>query len=117
MSDRAAISANSIVNRGALLNNCGGVIDCTRIEMARSSGRDLIQILTYSGQKSIHVLIYQTETTTKVLMMYMYGPEVGRRHDLTLCKDRGIDAVRQELLFIDCKQFCLFGYPACKLRP
>lgn len=117
MQRRAAMYADAIKKRGALLDHCVGFIDCTRIEMARPGGRGVLQRSTYSGHKRIHCLIYQTITTPDGLMFYMHGPEVGRRHDMTLYRESGIGAVLEQALVIDGKQYCIYGDAAYMLRP
>ena len=84
MQNWADMYSCAIKERGAPLENCVGFIDCTRIEMARPGGRAVLQRCTYSVQKRVHCLIYQTITTPDGLMFYLYGAEVGSCHDMTL---------------------------------
>ena len=37
--------------------------------------------------------MYQTVTTPDGLLFYMYGPEVERRHDMTLYRECGLDGI------------------------
>lgn len=117
MKDRAELYAKVIHEKGAPLDNCVGFIDCTKIAMARPGGHGTLQRSTYSGHKRIHCLIYQTMTTPDGLMFYMYGPEVGRRHDMTLYRESRLGEVLEAVMVIDGKQFCLFGDAAYLLRP
>lgn len=117
MKEREEMHAKAIHEEGAPLNNCVGFIDCTRIAMCRPGGRSVLQRSTYSGHKRIHCLIYQTITTPDGLMFYMYGPEVGRRHDMTLYRQSGIGDELAAVLLIDGKQYCIYGDAAYLLRP
>lgn len=38
MAERAEINATAVYEKGALLSNCIGFIDCTRISMSRNGG-------------------------------------------------------------------------------
>ena len=53
-------------------------------------------------------LIYQTITTPDGLIFSLYGPEVGRRHDVTLSRERGIQERLQPCHFINRRQFSLY---------
>lgn len=114
---RAEVYARAIHERGAPLDNCIGFIDCTRIAMCRPGGRGHLQRTVYSGHKRLLCLIYQTITTPDGLMFFMYGPEVGRRHDMTLYRDSGIGEALENVLLIDGKQYCIYGDAAYLLRP
>ena len=46
----------------------------------------------------------------------MYVPEADRRHDMTLYRQNGLDEQLEEHLYINNKQYCLYGYPAYVLR-
>ena len=84
--------------------------------MSRPGGRNAIQRSCYSGRKRFHCLIHQTVTTPDGLLFHMYGPEVGRRHDMTLYRQSGIDEQLEQHLYINNKQYCLYGDPAYVLR-
>eukprot|EP00171_Calliarthron_tuberculosum_P021365 IDg21365t1 len=43
------------------------------------------------------------------LVFCMYGPEVGRRHDMTLYRESGINTQLMPSLLIDEKQYCIYG--------
>ena len=75
--------------------------------MARPCGRAVLQRSTYSGQKRVHCLIYQTITTPDGLKFYLYGPEVGRSHDMTLYRQSGTGDVLEEVLLVNGKQYCI----------
>eukprot|EP00171_Calliarthron_tuberculosum_P007558 IDg7558t1 len=117
MGRRAEIYSAAIKERGAPLDNCVGFIDCTKIQMSRPGGSGAIQRSCFSGHKRFHCLVYQTVTTPDGLMFNLYGPEVGRRHDMTLYRESNLDAVLQEALLVDGRQYCIFGDSAYVLKP
>lgn len=116
MHERAPLYAAAIYEKGAPLDNCAGFIDCTKIQMSRPGGRGSLQRACYSGHKRFHCLIYQTVTTPDGLMFHLYGPEVGRRHDMTLYRQSGMDQQLQSTMVIGGRQYCLYGDPAYILR-
>lgn len=52
--------------------------------MSRRAGPNVNQIAVYSGHKRMQCLIYQAIKSPDGLILALYGPEVGRRHDLSL---------------------------------
>ena len=64
----------------------------------------------------MHCLVYQTITTPDGLIFHLHGPEVGRRHDLTLLRSSQIESTLQENMVIDGKQYCIYGDAAYMLR-
>lgn len=115
--ERAALYADAIIAKGAPLDSCVGFIDCTKIRMTRPGGHGSLQRACYSGHKRMHCLIYQTVTTPDGLIFYLYGPEVGRRHDTTLLRKSGLEERLQAILLIDGRQFYLYGDAAYMIRP
>lgn len=51
------------------------------------------------------------------MVFYMYGPEVGRRHDITLFRKSDLDNLLQNMLHIDSVRYCIYGEAAYMLRP
>lgn len=90
-SERARLYAEKIHAAEAPLNRCVAIIDCTKIKMNRPKGQGSMQRSGYSGQKRFHCLIYQTVTTADGLIFSWYGPDVGRRHKLTLLPKSGLE--------------------------
>lgn len=45
-------------------------------------------------------------------MSYLYGPDVGRRHDMTLHRESNLDKIVRNALIIDRRQYCLYGVAA-----
>lgn len=74
-----------------------------------TGGIGTLQRARYSGHKRFHCLVYQTVTTPDGLVLPMYGPEVGRRHDMILYREIGIDTQLLQSLLIDGKQYCIYG--------
>lgn len=113
----AEMYAKAIQEKGTPLENVVGFIDSTKIQICLSCGRGSLLLVTYSGHKYFHFLIYQTVTTSDGLMYYMYGPEVGRWHDMTLYQVSGLGNVLEVVLAISDKQRCLYGDATYLLRP
>ena len=116
MTERAEMYAAAIHQKGAPLDNCVGFIDCTKVQMSRPGGAGTLQRACYSGHKRLHCLLYQSLTTPDGLMFHLYGPEVGRRHDMTLYRQSGIDQQLQSHLTIQDRQYCVYGDAAYVLR-
>lgn len=114
---RAALYASAIKDAGAPLERCVGFVDCTKIRMSRPGGGGANQRSCYSGHKRMHCLIYQSLTTPDGLIFAMFGPEVGRRHDITLYRNSGWDDLFEEFLLVDGQYFCVYGDSAYLLRP
>ena len=62
-------------------------------------------------------MIYQTISTPDGLIFHMYGPAIGRRHDLTLLRLSGLPEVLPTALQIDGSQHYIFGDAAYMTRP
>eukprot|EP00171_Calliarthron_tuberculosum_P002822 IDg2822t1 len=114
---RASIYANAIKNAGAPVQDCIGFIDCTKIRMQRPGGSNTNQRACYSGHKRFHCLNYQSLSTPDGLIFALYGPSVGRRHDLTLLRNSGWESLLQASLNIENRQFYIFGDSAYSIRP
>ena len=117
LAQRAELYADSIKSAGAPLDSCVGFIDCTKIQMSRPGGHSSLQRSCYSGHKRFHCLMYQTVTTPDGLIFHLYGPEVGRRHDLTLLRESGLQDRLRICLKINDRQFYIYGGAAYMLRP
>ena len=71
----------------------------------------------YFGHKRMHCLVYQTITTPDGLILHMYGPEEGRRHDLTHLRNCGTENISQDCLVVGNRQYSIYGDAAYVLRP
>lgn len=114
---RMKLYARAVKMKGAPLHECVAFIDCTKIRMARPGGRGSNQRSVYSGHKKMHCLSYQTITTPDGLIFALWGPEVGRRHDLTLLRKSGWEIKFIESLFLDAVQYYVYCDSAYNLRP
>jgi len=113
MAERAAVYAGAVRRRGAPLLTSVGFIDGTAIHVARPGGG--LQRACYSRHKRRHVLKFQSVTTPDVLVFHMYGPHEGRRHDMVLYYESGLNDHWRQTLLIDGVQHHLYGDSACVL--
>lgn len=99
MRARASRFAASIEEAGASLNICVGLIDGAARFISRLGGR--LHRACYSGHKRKHALRFRNVLTPDGLFFVLYGPVEGRRYDMTLYFDSGLDATLQDQLSID----------------
>lgn len=92
-------------------------MDGTNIFMWRPGGPNENQRSCYSGRKRRKCLVNLTDKTPDGLILYVYGPEVGRRHDITLYRQSGLDEELQQQSIINGVKFYLNADPAFILRP
>ena len=71
----------------------------------------------YSGRKRFHCLVHQTITTPYGLIFSLYGPEEGRRHDLTLILNSDISERLWNSLTMGDRQYYIYGDAAYVLSP
>ena len=109
--------AERISAKGCMMENCVGFIDGSKLRMSRPGGQNLIQRAAYSGHKRFHCLNFQTITVPDGIVLHLFGPLEGRRHDSTLYRSSGIDQDLEEMLMIDGGQHCIHGDPAFLYRP
>jgi len=114
MAERAAAYAAAIAGKDAPLQTCVGFIDGTLIRIARP-GRGL-QRVCYSGHKRCHAIKFQSICTPDGLLFHLFGPVEGRRHDMLLYHESGVDAQLEATLLIDETQFSIYGDSAYILR-
>jgi nuclease HARBI1 len=95
--------------------HCVGLIDGTLVEIARPSG--IQQRATYSGHKGHPGLKWQVIRTPDGLVFHIFGPCEGRRHDMHLYAESGLDEILSEELLIDAVQHYVFGDSGYTLRP
>jgi nuclease HARBI1 len=95
--------------------HCVGFIDGTLVEIARRSG--IQQRATYSGYKRSPGLKWQVIATPDGLLFHIFGPFEGRRHDMHLYAESGLDEILSEELLIDGFQHYIFGDSGYTLRP
>jgi hypothetical protein len=95
--------------------HCVGFIDGTLIEIARPPG--ILQRAVYSGHKRRPGLKWQVITTPDGLLFHVFGPSEGRRHDMHLYAESGLDGILGENLKLDGVQYHLFGDSGYTIRP
>lgn len=108
MIEKAPIYAQSVYEKCQALTNCVGFIDGTVIGISRPKG-NAMQKVAYNGHKRKHALKFQAVNTPDGLIMHVYGPIEGRRHDWTMYTRSGLDEHLPDLLGINGVQYCLFG--------
>jgi nuclease HARBI1 len=70
-------------------------------------------IVATNAEIALNSKLYQPDG----FILHVFGPVEGRRHDMTLYRESGIDSVLQPSMNIDGAQYCLYGDPAYCLRP
>jgi len=115
MRERAVLHAEKIEGTGAYLDRCVGFIDGTAIFIARPGGG--LQRACNSGHKRKHAVKFQSVLTPDGLIFLLFGPWEGRRHDMTLYFESGLDAVLPHALVISGVQYYSYGDAAYMLRP
>jgi nuclease HARBI1 len=91
-----------------------GCIDGTKIAIARPPG--VMQRATYSGHKRVNCLKYQLISAPDGLALHYAGPVEGRRHDMAIFSESGIEEDLAASLHIDGIQYCIYGHSAYVLR-
>lgn len=97
------------------MHNCVGFIYGTGLFVARPGRRQQRSI--YSGHKRSHMLKFQSIVTPDGLLVHFAGPIEGRRHDLTLNRKAGTDAMLQVGLLVNGVQYSVLGDKAYLLGP
>jgi hypothetical protein len=115
LQERAEYYSKVISEKGSSLDNVVGFIDGTALEIARPGG--LGQRATYSGHKRRNCVKFQAVSAPDGLILHLFGPVEGRRHDMTLYRESNIDHLLQSSMNINGVQYCLYGDPAYCLRP
>lgn len=92
-----------------------GFIDGTNINIERPTG--VAQRATYSGHKRKNCIKFQAISLPDSIIMHMYGPAEGRRHDITLFRRSGVEEDLRRALLVNEVQYYLYGYPEYVLRP
>lgn len=71
----------------------------------------------YSEDKRAHCLVYLTISTPDRFILYLHGPQVGRRHYMTLYENSGLDDALYDELLINGEEFFIYGDAAFLIRP
>ncbi|ETV99808.1 hypothetical protein H310_07850 [Aphanomyces invadans] len=85
--------------RGAPLTTCIGFIDGTVREICRP-GKS-IQKAAYNGHKRKHAVKYQAVASPDGIIVHLFGPEAGSRHDAYLLARSDLVNKLQQKLLID----------------
>lgn len=85
--------------------------------MNRPGGAGANQRACYSGNQRDHCFNYLSITTPDDIVLYMYGPQEGRRNGITLYRSRVIDEDLQQSILIDRTKYYNYGDPAFMMRP
>jgi len=80
------------------------------------TGREF-QRACYSGHKRRHAIKFQVVITPDGLIAHLFGSWDGRRHDMTLYHESGLDAVLSDALVIQGVQHYIYGDAAYLVRP
>ncbi|KIJ51635.1 hypothetical protein M422DRAFT_243936 [Sphaerobolus stellatus SS14] len=101
--------------KGAPFDCVVGLIDGTLQKNARPVRN---QRLVYNGWKRIHCLKYHAVISPDGLVIHVYGPVDGRRHDETVLKESGLaDILKKHFWTTDGSPLFLYGDPAYTVGP
>lgn len=82
------------------LENCAVFIDGTVVCIIRPSSHNLSQRVLYNGHKLVHAIKYQALMTPDGSSVYLPGPKVGRRLDMFLYVESGLDDVLVQVMVV-----------------
>ena len=116
--ERAELYASCVFKKGAPLPNCAGFIDGTALQIARQiRGQEAV----YSGHKRLHFLNFQIITIPDGLIFHFFGPIEGRRDDMTIYRNSGVEQILSSSLNVSTAagntQYCVYGDPAYVIKP
>jgi hypothetical protein len=112
---RAREYAKYVHEKGSPLDRVVGFIDGTAVAISRPSGAR--QRATYSGHNRKNYLKFQAISAPDGLVLHLFGPIEGRRHDMFLYNASGIDHILQTSLSISGRQYYIYGDVAYTVRP
>jgi DDE superfamily endonuclease len=104
---RASYYSKCVYKNGSSLLDVVDFIDGTAIEIARPGG--LRQRASYSGHKRRNCVNFQAVSAPDGLILPLYGPIEGRRHDMTLYRESKIDSIIQSSMNVLGVEYCLYG--------
>jgi hypothetical protein len=91
------------------LDSVFGIIDGTGVEIASPSGTS--QRASYRGHKRQNCLKFQAISAPDELLLHLFGPVEGRRHDMFLYNESRLDNVLMSSMFIAERKYYLYGDP------
>jgi len=115
MRERADLYSSKIAEAGAFLDKCVVFVDGTALFVSRPGGG--LQRICYSGNKRRHAVKFLNVWTPDGQFFYLFGPWEGRRHDMTMYHQSGLDDVLPDVLVVDGEQHYLYGDAAFMIRP
>jgi DDE superfamily endonuclease len=95
--------------------NVSGFLDGTLVRIAKPRGPS--QRATYSGHKKFNGLKYQAVTGPDGIILNLFGPWEGRRHDMTLFRESEIEHALSEGLTGGAEQHHLYADSGYVVRP
>ncbi|CAN0139238.1 unnamed protein product, partial [Pylaiella littoralis] len=105
----------AVEEKGAPLPMCWGFLDGTVRKISRPSRQ---QRLYYNGWKRVHALKYRAVDSTDGIIRQLWGPMLGRRHDVALL---GESQLLQSMMdsFHDAagEPYYIYGDPAYQISP
>jgi hypothetical protein len=105
----------AIAAKGAPLDVVVALIDGTLQKNARPSNN---QRLIYNGWKCIHCLKYHALISPDGIVIHVYGPVDGRRHDETVYKESGLASLLDAHFWTpDGQPLYIYGDPAYNVGP
>ena len=106
--------ANIVHNKGAALDFCWGFIDGTVRPVCRPTRN---QRILYNGHKRVHAINFQSVVQPNGLIVNLFGPIEGRRHDAAMLAESGLLAqLQQHSRAPNGRVLCIYGDPAYPLR-
>ncbi|THU76384.1 hypothetical protein K435DRAFT_824585 [Dendrothele bispora CBS 962.96] len=107
---KLADCAFAVQQKGCPLDVIASFIDGTLQDTARPSRN---QRILYNGWKRIHCLKYQILITPDGIIIHVFGPIEGRRHDSTAYKESGlVDILDRHFWGPDGQRLFIYGDPA-----
>lgn len=97
--------------KGSLLDKCIGLIDGTNLRIQKP--RSMEQRAMYNGHKLFNYLKFQGAVTPDGLMLHLYGPVEGRRHDLSMLRESNLIAHISDIIEIDGFSTTYLRYSIC----
>ncbi|KAH9154499.1 hypothetical protein AeRB84_003416 [Aphanomyces euteiches] len=83
LNECGVLSRNAIADKTGVQSSCAAFIDGTVRPIARPT---YFQKQAYNGCKRVHSIKFQSVSLANGLIVAMYGPIEGRRHDIILLK-------------------------------
>lgn len=106
--------AQSISSKGGPLKNCFGFVDGT---VRRVCWPGINQRMLYNGHKKVHSIKFQSVSAPNGLVINLYGPVEGRRHNSTMLAMSGLFPMLQQYgRAPNGRKLCIYGDPAYPLR-